>query len=535
MAIFDLQAAKAAGVPDAEIKALLASRPDLVIKQAEVDSVAAREAGVPEEEISALIKRNPNIVVKEPKKETRIEHFKSALKNPAYNISGKTAAGVNVVAGGANDLIGKLISLLGKAVPETPKKVAAGLIGSTPLGFGLGNVSDMADKITPLIQKGAQKYQEFSEKNPNTSEVLNATGNVATLLPAGTGAKVAKVIKPATKVLDVLPNKYISGISGINKEILEAGATKAGRKQLKTAFGKQGELGETIRSVIKDTKLSEYTQIEEMLPKLPHIDLDRAITNLKSQKKIAPASATEASMNRAIEAQIKRWQNLKRTYGNKLAASQYKDLREALDKDIIWNPVSSAYNSETNRALQSTRKFMANELIKAAETSGNSEWKNIMKRWSSKLNILDDVRKDMGKNHEQYIKTLFSGSKDVKREHLNALGDMLGKDFVEEAKKISLANKLPDGTFQIKPKGLENILMGGGLGAAAYKLQDKPLQAMIAALLAAPSSPAIAARAYNPVTKTIGATLPVIPTVGAKLTIQDLIDSLNATQNQGQK
>lgn len=128
-----------------------------------------------------------------------------------YRVAGQGAGAISDVAGaalssalsGANYLTG---GKLGQAADTLGQGIA-----SLPIPFDERNIGDFASDI---LRSGAQQYGEFKEENPRTAGMIEATGNLATVLPsfAKYADDVARGITKTGKAMQkppVLPSETV--------------------------------------------------------------------------------------------------------------------------------------------------------------------------------------------------------------------------------------------------------------------------------------------------------------------------------------
>lgn len=158
------------------------------------------------------------------------------------------------LAGGVGDVIGAGLEL----IPGVKQ-------GEELLGKGIGSLLS-----TQTGKDIAQGYEKFSKEHPELSQDINAVGNIATLLPIGKGAAlakegVAKVLgKSALKSVaeDIVPSL---GAKAGGKIAAKGGLTKAPISGLiKPAVTKSGE--KTAQTILDN--VPEYTKLKTYTDKL---------------------------------------------------------------------------------------------------------------------------------------------------------------------------------------------------------------------------------------------------------------------------
>ncbi len=156
-------------------------------------------------------------------------------------------------AGGIGDIVGETAGL----IPGV--KQAEGAIGGA-----IGNI--------PAIQNAAKQYGQFSQAHPELAGDISAVGNIATLLPIGKVAGVAKeaigkgigaaIGKEALAgtIADVTPNL---GAKGLAKEITKQGIIKTplGGKIVRAVSPSSKKLAETVVDNVPNfTKLGTFAE-----------------------------------------------------------------------------------------------------------------------------------------------------------------------------------------------------------------------------------------------------------------------------------
>lgn len=131
---------------------------------------------------------------------------------------------------------------------------------------------------------------------------------------------------------------------------------------------------------------------------------------------------------------------------HELPANQFRGLRKGLDVNIDFTQEGSDI---VNRALKNGRLQMKNDLIAAAESSGNPEYVEAMKSWTSKLGKRDAILEEIGANAKsrekkvgQFLSTLFNKNKETKQKALADISEVFGEDFVKKAKLLQMSDEI---------------------------------------------------------------------------------------------
>lgn len=193
---YDIEGARKAGVPDAEIASALAPKLNY-------DIDAARKAGVPDKEIAdALAKRFNSAQAPAPK--TRTQIILDAMK-PSIGEANK------IVEKAAYDAGGKVVDVVS---PYVPPEAAAGLGFVTNVGVQAAPsiaLGEVAKRGAPLLEKAAQRLMTSALK-PSVKAVQ--TGKAA--------AAVDTLLKQGANVSESGVSKLSGKISSLNDEIATA-------------------------------------------------------------------------------------------------------------------------------------------------------------------------------------------------------------------------------------------------------------------------------------------------------------------------
>jgi len=296
-------------------------------------------------------------------------------------------------------------------------------------------------------------------------------------------------------------SRISSGLTGVSREALDVAGTKAGRESLKSASGRQQEIGEDLVDLVDNyyEVLPEREIIDNALENMPNVKTKNVIDALENAK---PKTAGTTAAKKAIVAIDQQIEILK-DFGEAVPATEFRALRGQFDEAI-----GEAFNTDGGtgliKALKKARGVMAKDLVETAEASGKPEFAEAMKTLSNKLQKRDDVLRFLGKNGktrdarvESFISNLFGKNKKYRQKAVKELGDLFGKDFLEQSKLTSLAAEFGEEGVpgflprQTTGKALLGLGLGAGAGGAAFGDERSSTGALIGASL---TSPKIATR-----------------------------------------
>lgn len=278
--------------------------------------------------------------------------------------------------------------------------------------------------------------------------------------------------------------------TGIDKEVLRKWSTKAGRKELRAAYGSQDEVGQEIIDFVRnfDERFPEHKQITKMLENMKPIQLKDVVKTLKGGKVKNPIGANLA-MNKKIDTLVDQIEDkielpdTKFTWGKRLSpatkdimgqttakasvlpggsrivkgktirkkelsATEFRDLRKQLD-DEVEAAFDKEFRSGYEKSLTKGRKSMMESLKKAAKDSGMPQYENLMELYAKKVGTMERVKSNLGKGlrrqeetAESYVANIGSFGKTQKLQNLKDLDEMFGKDFAKKAQLAQEARQL---------------------------------------------------------------------------------------------
>lgn len=391
---------------------------------------------------------------------------------------------------------------------------------------------EMSDPDAYAFRPETEKYKTAIDENlpesaPFTKGVLKAGTELVgrtisdPILFSGFAKGVGKAVTEGAGKLASAINKgsgrLAQELSGVSEEALRLASTKAGRRELRNASGRQAEIGSKLTDAFDDfhNYLPEKEVIESALKNMPEVDISGAIKVLQDAK-IKPASngamlKHEREANAEIDQLI---QDLTgRTRGKfpttKLPAAEAYDIRKRLDYDTDFN---LPYAKLVNTARLKARTQLKNDLLSAAGKSGNPEYAKAMKDFSDKLKLKEKILTRLGKTSnvregrsEAFVANLFGKNSANKQDLLKDLDKVFGTDLLKQSKMTFLANELGDeGKAALLPRQTTGRATLSAAGGGLAGLMASPaVGAAVGGTLAAHASPAVASRAILPATQAV--------------------------------
>lgn len=200
------------------------------------------------------------------------------------------------------------------------------------------------------------------------------------------------------------------------------------------------------------------------------------------------------ALRNALKSGKARAESIKELPPQTVSAKEYRDLRRDLDVPIDWDAEGAQIK---NAALKSGRTTMKNELLKAAEASGDPAYAEAMRSWSGKLDKLERIKDLLGKTGtardkrvEQFISNLFGRNNKYKTELMADIDKIFGGNTVSRAKAADMAKKFGETG---KPGILPAWGTGGSVSMGVNSALVLPRAAAAVATLGT-ASPLIASR-----------------------------------------
>lgn len=429
--------------------------------------------------------------------------------------------------------------------------------------------------VKDAVAGGTEAYRK-AIPDEGVRDLISSTGSIISLglgakgigagesakgLASATGKAAEGSVKGAAKLtgdalvnLDNFAGRIAEGSTKVSEEALRMSGTKPGREALKDAANKQFEIGKELVDMIDnaDEFIPERAIVENALNDMPDINM-KPVLNAIEKAKVYEASPTAIAANKRLDGLKDIYlklskQNIdvpimqkgatgtesglqvynpnalatdaaqqvgtaKATVDVPLKATDFREVRRQLD-----NEIKSAFDKDPGEATEfekqarRIRLVMKNELVKAAEKSGNKEYVEAMKTWSDKIDKVDAIKSFLGKNAttranrvESFVANLFNKNKSQQQKTLQDISQVFGKDFVEKSRLTYLANQLGDeGTASWLPQwttGRGKIDNAAGLVFG---------------------SPKIASRVTLPITGKIGEVGKKLKSFGEKSSLKDI-------------
>lgn len=408
-----------------------------------------------------------------------------------------------------------------EAIPEGPRRAlfpsASQMPGETPLqqiGRGAIGGLDIADAPTRALatlrgqkmsEPGAAIFRPEIEKTKGIIEEKVPDYGIRTggglgggyeipLKPALKGvAEIAGTVasdptlfsglaKKAGKKLFGGGNKLLgrlaSELSGVGEDALRLFGIGFGKgaKQLKRAAGTKSMIGDKLATAIDnfDDYLPEKGAVKEALDNMPRIQMEN-IEDAIDAAKVIEGSEAAITTNKKLERLKELWKNRADEF-NAVDPKEFTEFRKQLDKEI-----KSVFNADLgagdlfDQAAQKVRKAMKDELILAAQKSGNPAYVEAMEVLSDKLAKLQAMKGYLGgtsatrgRRAESFVNNLFGKNKDDARRVLDDLQDIFDEDFIRDAKLANMAEQLgPGGIPGFLPQQTTGRSAVGLLGGAS--------------------------------------------------------------------
>lgn len=316
--------------------------------------------------------------------------------------------------------------------------------------------------------------------------------------PTALVSPIGKIAKGASKIGNKTLGRLASELSGVSEETLRKVGTGFGKgaKELKNAAGSQKQIGEKLLDALDnfDQYLPEKQIVDDAIKNIPDVNISNTINKLNSSKATGHLKGTQ-QINKEIDDLVGELSSIADPNGN-IPAQKFIEVRREID-DIIGDQFGKSTDKFIGAAKQA-RYQMAQDLIEAAKQSGNEEYVSAMKSFSDKLKLADELKGYVGKSSqvrdkriESFISTLFGKNKSDRQRVVQGLGEIFGKDFLNESKLASMAAELGDeGVAGLLPRQFTGrSALGAALSVGGAGIGLGPASVIPAAL----SSPRIAA------------------------------------------
>lgn len=541
-------------------------------KDAPIANSAPKWAQAPA--VSGLAKQEqPQVAVEQPKKqsflgkigqqwwETYVKpfaEFPQELKDYVQRAEEATIrrqqqkGGANIPVAALTETIQKLVGAPVNAAATIPLKIGMNLAGVA--ASNVPGYTKLAQKIDPSISAGIGKALEGYEKHVpgDIKNVVDISTVISSILPAGTVSKpiissagkvIPSTIRGTGNIVDKGATKYIEAVTGVDKEALKMASTKEGRTVLK---GAAEERQKTISEFLDkfenpEAHIPEKAIVEDAVSNMPLISANNLISALSS-KMVKPVGEGAKKANKTIQGfinDIEKVGTMKNPVydpltgrlisheGFDISAADMLDIRRKID-----NEAKTAFGKDEatyiEQAELAARNAIKNDLIEAAQKTGNTEYVGAMEAWADKLDKIDKLKKNLGFDKasregrvESFVNNIFNKGKTIQRKRLQDVADIFGMDVMKPLEIARLADQLgPEGKARLLPSfttgkanaGVNIANVVGGMVAGVAGLNPLAIGAGLAA-----QSPLLATRGILPTTNFIKSTLPDVLSTPLKI------------------
>ena len=363
---------------------------------------------------------------------------------------------------------------------------------------GAGTLAALTSRAVPAAKNLARTVGAgVVESSPAAAYQFatgDARGGLSNLALGGALRPLASVPKIATSAVDRAATRAAGALSGVPGHELAAigplGLSKYGREVREVAANPNAayDLGQKLVDRIKnfDQYLPNAAQVDEMVEKLPPIEVGSVTKALERAKTALPtgghATPSDKATDDAIQALIDMANSAADKEG-KIPATVARQIKQRYDAAVgdAFGKESSAYVT----SLKNARHDIAKALENAAEESGIPEYKRAMQDYTRRLAAVDKISDALGATDatrraraESFVSNLYGKNKTQQQKNTQELSDILGEDFAQQARAIGTAKvAMPGGSLPILPAhatgrsllGLNiagNVYSGGG-GLAA--------------------------------------------------------------------
>jgi hypothetical protein len=378
------------------------------------------------------------------------------------------------VSGFIEDVVEDPALLPSLAVPVAKVGQGVGMLAKA----GKAALGGLAEGATSAAVHQAERFGETGKVN--LGEAAIETG-VSTLFPlAVTGASALKKTV-ATKV-DNIAGRIAEWATGVDEEALRMAGTKQGKQALKSAFGKQAEIGAELVDVIDDAYnyMPDYKKIDTALKQTPAVNVVPMIRKLEDAAG-NPTTAEMKAVSEKILSKAEEIRNLAVNSGNSgyVNASDLISYRKELDV-IIGDSFGKESGKYVN-TLKQIRHDIKEDVLKNAK---GTEYEKTMQEFAEKLDALDKIKRLVGSTAESrelraesFIRNINNNGKSKAREWLTDFEKVFGGDFVQKSKLTRFAEMMGDeGSGSWLPRwttGRSLWAKGAGLAVGSPKIASR--------------------------------------------------------------
>jgi hypothetical protein len=476
---------------------------------ADVSRVSApvQNPNIPEQGPGSAIARIPQTYWQQAKQSVEDVSTAPSLPQKAWRLAGGAAGNLyNLGMVPAMAVTQDVGSALGATV---------GRLGPGTVGIPGPNLNDLTNKALTAVNPtnvpvgGVPLGKIFENMDPEAKKDLMAGVN---LLPVGgkmvqgLGGMAETTIKGLNRVV----GSVAENITNIPEATLRTAATKEGRQALQAASKTQNELGQNLVKMLNDPidYLPEAKVINTSLKNMPAISLQNTLKTIEDAKIENPITNAAKLTNKRLDDMAESIKKIgtvpEGATAPEVKAIKFRNLRQQIDKSIHF---SAEEKADYDAALLKVRSGMRQDLIDAAQKSGNPQYVEAMSMLSDKMDKISRAKELFGKgenrqllNAENVMRNLFNKGKTERQTIIGSLNDIFGTDVVQQAKNAQMAEQLgPQGKAQILPPKLSTPMAALAGGVEAYSvMQHHPVGLAAIPAYAAVGSPAVATRVTLP-------------------------------------
>lgn len=346
-----------------------------------------------------------------------------------------------------------------------------------------------------LIGAGTTQAEGLTKGEKFGGVQFGAEVAISAVVPAG-----LQILKGLTRGGGKLAANIAASSMDIDPKTLIKASTKAGRKELKSASGKELALGNEILDVIDDFDefIPEGRLIDDTLEGMDDISATELMDFIEGLK-VEPIrginlSNAQKKVNKQFDGIIDRIFDLKgaeakatSTADHMLAvleasntyvtANGYKQLRKQISDDVIFDGLGTQ-RGKLDNGMFKIKAFMKDQLIgkaKEADPGGVKGYASNIEVWSKKLDIkesLDELIGGVGASRQKkasnIMNSVFNKNDKVTQSLIKKTDQLFNNNFIERAEVIRMAGQLgPEGIPRLIPSDKSGAITKTVLGAVA--------------------------------------------------------------------
>lgn len=266
--------------------------------------------------------------------------------------------------------------------------------------------------------------------------------------------KAGPALKKTAEAPGKLAGRLSEEMSGVSEETLREAGTKAGRKGLQEASGKQFEIGQELIDLIESgsKNIPEGEAVKKALKQMGDMSLKDAKEALEASK-VSPIGGRLLPNEKAANKKIDKFVDILSEGPEKAAkvsAEEFRDFRKRFDTSVDFS--TSKGSNIVNKALKNTRTAMKDALIDQAKKSGNEEYISAMKTMSDKLTKFEEIKsllsadpKKAKQRAEAFVDRLFGKNNTHKQQLIEDLDQIYGGEILKKTKAAAQAGELGKG------------------------------------------------------------------------------------------